>query len=295
MFVNTEATTENQTILFVGSVRCVQETDTYTGTFTSPPCHHSVAWIILSKPVKISDQTLSQFQALWAGNTKFAGGTGNYRNLQVLHKHTKIILGTVQKELHPLDISEQIYNEEKKEDTDSEQFYQKQIQKNLQILEKQRIISSYTLKAKDKLKYLQKKLNILTTQYNEQLANSNGEDLSQFQNQVIKAQNDLNHFQSTCLQYSDDSDCNLEIPTQQLQEPDEQSEQQQIQPGDKKEAIEQSQELSGTNFLKPEEQVMRTHDGQEVTIKVPEDLQFCLLYTSPSPRDRQKSRMPSSA
>ena len=24
-------------------------------------------------------------------------------------------------------------------------------------------------------------------------------------------------------------------------------------------------------------------------------LQFCLLYTSPSPRDRQKSRMPSSA
>ena len=25
------------------------------------------------------------------------------------------------------------------------------------------------------------------------------------------------------------------------------------------------------------------------------DLQICLLYTSPSPRDRQKSRMPSSA
>ena len=28
---------------------------------------------------------------------------------------------------------------------------------------------------------------------------------------------------------------------------------------------------------------------------LPELLQFCLLYTSPSPRDRQKSRMPSSA
>ena len=27
----------------------------------------------------------------------------------------------------------------------------------------------------------------------------------------------------------------------------------------------------------------------------PEDPQACLLYTSPSPRDRQKSRMPSSA
>ena len=27
----------------------------------------------------------------------------------------------------------------------------------------------------------------------------------------------------------------------------------------------------------------------------PEDAKVCLLYTSPSPRDRQKSRMPSSA
>ena len=27
----------------------------------------------------------------------------------------------------------------------------------------------------------------------------------------------------------------------------------------------------------------------------PSDKEFCLLYTSPSPRDRQKSRMPSSA
>ena len=32
--------------------------------------------------------------------------------------------------------------------------------------------------------------------------------------------------------------------------------------------------------------------GQEPSI---EDLSICLLYTSPSPRDRQKSRMPSSA
>ena len=29
--------------------------------------------------------------------------------------------------------------------------------------------------------------------------------------------------------------------------------------------------------------------------KVPAKYRFCLLYTSPSPRDRQKSRMPSSA
>ena len=29
--------------------------------------------------------------------------------------------------------------------------------------------------------------------------------------------------------------------------------------------------------------------------KLPKDVRFCLLYTSPSPRDRTRSRMPSSA
>ena len=28
---------------------------------------------------------------------------------------------------------------------------------------------------------------------------------------------------------------------------------------------------------------------------IPDSIKICLLYTSPSPRDRQKSRMPSSA
>ena len=36
-------------------------------------------------------------------------------------------------------------------------------------------------------------------------------------------------------------------------------------------------------------------DEQEVSVKPGEVLYVCLLYTSPSPRDRQKSRMPSSA
>ena len=34
---------------------------------------------------------------------------------------------------------------------------------------------------------------------------------------------------------------------------------------------------------------------QKAEDKMPELIHFCLLYTSPSPRDRQKSRMPSSA
>ena len=38
----------------------------------------------------------------------------------------------------------------------------------------------------------------------------------------------------------------------------------------------------------------RRHDELETLIKS-EPIEACLLYTSPSPRDRQKSRMPSSA
>ena len=35
--------------------------------------------------------------------------------------------------------------------------------------------------------------------------------------------------------------------------------------------------------------------GASVSKKTAEKVRSCLLYTSPSPRDRQKSRMPSSA
>ena len=38
-----------------------------------------------------------------------------------------------------------------------------------------------------------------------------------------------------------------------------------------------------------------TRDYQEILNNVPQGENTCLLYTSPSPRDRQKSRMPSSA
>ena len=36
-------------------------------------------------------------------------------------------------------------------------------------------------------------------------------------------------------------------------------------------------------------------EAKELVKKAEESINFCLLYTSPSPRDRQKSRMPSSA
>ena len=51
------------------------------------------------------------------------------------------------------------------------------------------------------------------------------------------------------------------------------------------------------NFNAAEEQIdLAARRGAEL-IGLPENFAFmgCLLYTSPSPRDRQKSRMPSSA
>ena len=43
------------------------------------------------------------------------------------------------------------------------------------------------------------------------------------------------------------------------------------------------------------EPLIQREDDKEETVKKRLDVYSCLLYTSPSPRDRQKSRMPSSA
>ena len=48
--------------------------------------------------------------------------------------------------------------------------------------------------------------------------------------------------------------------------------------------------------LEAESSRMRMHQGEDEAPVDDEDADsYCLLYTSPSPRDRQKSRMPSSA
>ena len=52
------------------------------------------------------------------------------------------------------------------------------------------------------------------------------------------------------------------------------------------------------------EAIYENYDGVEIDVQLSKDYEIvlfhdlyinCLLYTSPSPRDRQKSRMPSSA
>ena len=58
--------------------------------------------------------------------------------------------------------------------------------------------------------------------------------------------------------------------------------------------------VSDIDLMKAWKQVLtlsKLQAGQTVTVLTSADThpQTCLLYTSPSPRDRQKSRMPSSA
>ena len=54
-----------------------------------------------------------------------------------------------------------------------------------------------------------------------------------------------------------------------------------------------------TNTISQKEVIIKENKRVKVTTldgtKIKGRIQICLLYTSPSPRDRQKSRMPSSA
>ena len=59
--------------------------------------------------------------------------------------------------------------------------------------------------------------------------------------------------------------------------------------GDSKDVLEQKLRYLEQRLLDTEECAVRTH---QVDLLVTE---ICLLYTSPSPRDKRQSRMPSSA
>ena len=54
--------------------------------------------------------------------------------------------------------------------------------------------------------------------------------------------------------------------------------------------------ISKDELVKRKEQIKKDFDSLVEQIKTEEDkIKSCLLYTSPSPRDRTRSRMPSSA
>ena len=53
--------------------------------------------------------------------------------------------------------------------------------------------------------------------------------------------------------------------------------------------------LESTNFSKYQSAYRKGHSTETALLEILDGVYTCLLYTSPSPRDRQKSRMPSSA
>ena len=54
-------------------------------------------------------------------------------------------------------------------------------------------------------------------------------------------------------------------------------------------------DVLGPEIVAPLRDAMRLVDGEQRDLRGLEQVEACLLYTSPSPRDRTRSRMPSSA
>ena len=65
----------------------------YKGGLTTPPCGETVEWMVISQPRKINQNQLSLFTSLWAGNSSFAGGNGNIRELQELNRRNINLVG----------------------------------------------------------------------------------------------------------------------------------------------------------------------------------------------------------
>ena len=64
---------------------------------------------------------------------------------------------------------------------------------------------------------------------------------------------------------------------------------------DRDEAIEAARNLHGDPHIDGAKVISEVYDDKTGGSKETTIFNTCLLYTSPSPRDRQKSRMPSSA
>ena len=65
----------------------------YKGGLTTPGCDETVEWMVISQPRKINQNQLSLFTSLWAGNSSFAGGNGNNRELQELNRRNINLVG----------------------------------------------------------------------------------------------------------------------------------------------------------------------------------------------------------
>ena len=62
-----------------------QQIINYHGSLTTPPCTEEVEWLILPTPIHMSADQLEEFNQMWQGNSTFAGGKGNNRELMPLN------------------------------------------------------------------------------------------------------------------------------------------------------------------------------------------------------------------
>jgi carbonic anhydrase len=61
---------------------------TYLGSDTVPNCEENMVWYIVETPIDVSSSQVAAFNAMYSGNSNFAGGAGNNRNIQSLNNRT---------------------------------------------------------------------------------------------------------------------------------------------------------------------------------------------------------------
>jgi hypothetical protein len=54
----------------------------FLGSLTTPPCTDGALWLLVDRPLSITSDQLQFFTDMWEGNTDFAGGNGNNREIQ---------------------------------------------------------------------------------------------------------------------------------------------------------------------------------------------------------------------
>ena len=60
---------------------------TYDGSLTQPPCHETVTWLVLNKPIYATKQQIHEWRKLHQGTAKTPKATmaNNFRPIQALH------------------------------------------------------------------------------------------------------------------------------------------------------------------------------------------------------------------